>query len=97
MPLGPVLRPWRLLSDCRRDGLGSNAVRIGMTTNIAQLPEPDLLSQAEVGRRLGVSRTTVWRLVRDGQLPIVHIGARTLVPRSAVETFIDGRTESMAP
>jgi len=59
-------------------------------------PEPDLLSQADVAHRLGVSRTTVWRLVRSGQLPVVHVGARALVPRTAVERFIEDRTSSLA-
>ncbi len=50
--------------------------------------EPDLLSQAEVAHRLGVSRTTVWRLVRRGELELVHIGARALVPRRCLQKFI---------
>jgi len=56
--------------------------------------EPDLLSQTDVAHRLGVSRTTVWRLVRSGQLTIVHIGARALIPRTAVEQFVEDRAGS---
>jgi excisionase family DNA binding protein len=58
--------------------------------------EPDLLSQTEVAHRLGVSRTTVWRLVRSGDLQLIHIGRRALVPRSAVERFIEDGADSRA-
>jgi excisionase family DNA binding protein len=33
-----------------------------------------LLGAAEVARRLGVSRQTVYRLVREGSLPAVRLG-----------------------
>lgn len=58
--------------------------------------EPDLLSQADVAHRLGVSRTTVWRLVRSGHLPVVHIGARALIPRRAVEALTNPNPEESA-
>ncbi|WP_420196536.1 helix-turn-helix domain-containing protein [Microbacterium testaceum] len=49
---------------------------------------PRLISQLEVAHRLGVSRTTVWRLVSAGHLHAVHIGARTLVTVDSVEALI---------
>lgn len=53
--------------------------------------EPDLLSLAEAAYRLGVSRSTLWRLTKRGELPVVHIGARVLIPRTAVELFVSER------
>jgi excisionase family DNA binding protein len=47
-----------------------------------------LLSIAQAARALNVSRTTVWRLLRDGGLPCVEIrpGSRR-VPSAAVTAF----------
>ena len=43
---------------------------------------PRAVDYAEAGRLLGVSLSSVKRLVRDGALPVVHIGGR--VPRVRV-------------
>ena len=47
-----------------------------------------LLSIAQTARALNVSRTTVWRMLRDGGLPFVEIrpGSRR-VPSQAVTEF----------
>lgn len=36
-----------------------------------------------------VSRTTVWRKIRAGALPVVRLGGRTLIRRSDADAFID--------
>jgi excisionase family DNA binding protein len=38
----------------------------------------------EAGRLLGVSRSTVWRLIQRGDLPSVRRGGRRLVQASAI-------------
>ena len=47
-----------------------------------------LLSIAQAADALGVSRTTIWRLLRDGRLPFVELrpGSRR-VPSQAVTEF----------
>jgi excisionase family DNA binding protein len=45
-----------------------------------------MITVDEAGRTLGVSRSTVWRLIQRGDLPSVRRGGRRLVPASAVET-----------
>lgn len=40
----------------------------------------------EAGRALGVSRSTVWRLIQRGALATVRRGGRRLVPASALRT-----------
>lgn len=40
----------------------------------------------EAGRTLGVSRSTVWRLIQRGDLPSVRRGGRRLVLASAIWT-----------
>lgn len=50
--------------------------------------EPYLLSQDEVGHHLAVSRTTVWRLIKGGELESVRIGSRTFIPKASIDEFI---------
>lgn len=39
----------------------------------------------EAGKVLGVSESTVWRMIRRGALPSVRRGGRRLVPRRALK------------
>ncbi|MGH8168535.1 MAG: helix-turn-helix domain-containing protein, partial [Woeseiaceae bacterium] len=39
----------------------------------------------EAGRVLGVSDSTVWRMIRRGALPSIRRGGRRLVPRRALK------------
>ncbi len=46
---------------------------------------------AEAAAMLGIGRTTIYELVRSGQLATLKIGQRRLVTRVDLERFIDGR------
>jgi excisionase family DNA binding protein len=46
----------------------------------------EMVTVDEAGLALGVSRSTVWRLIRRGDLPSVRRGGRRLVPSTAVRT-----------
>lgn len=54
-------------------------------------PKP-LLSVEETAILLGEARSTLYRAVKDGTLPLpmFRIGARIRIPRVAVERLIDG-------
>lgn len=41
----------------------------------------------EAGLRLNVSRSTLYRLINSGQLRIVKIGDRTLVPETELQSL----------
>ena len=57
-----------------------------------------MVSVDEAGRTLGVSRSTVWRLIQRGDLPSVRRGGRRLVPASAIQTRVRRRrTVEMPP
>lgn len=45
----------------------------------------ELVGIDEAGRALGVSRSTVWRLIQRGDLPSVRKLGRRLVPARAVQ------------
>ena len=49
-----------------------------------------LLSIAQAAVALGVSRTTIWRLLRDGRLPSVELraGGSRRIPSQAVTEFV---------
>lgn len=56
-------------------------------SDIALLLRPD-----EVARALSVSRSGVYRLIGEGQLPSVRVGKSLRVPRVALERWIEQRT-----
>ena len=47
-------------------------------------------SVEEAAKILGISRNTAYAAVQSGQLPIVKIGRRFLVPRAALERMLEG-------
>ena len=58
----------------------------------------EMITVEEAGRSLGVSRSTVWRLIQRGELPSVRRGGRRLVQARAVRNRTRRRqTEEMAP
>jgi excisionase family DNA binding protein len=58
----------------------------------------EMITVEEAGRTLGVSRSTVWRLIQRGDLPSVRRGGRRLVPASAIRTRTRRRrTSGIAP
>lgn len=51
--------------------------------------ETDLvLSVAEAGRRLGLSRPSAYLAAKRGQIPTIKIGRRLLVPKAALEKLL---------
>jgi excisionase family DNA binding protein len=63
----------------------------------AETPERRLMSLQEARDLLGLSRTTVYRLVRDGELPVVEFPGRTLVQASDLDAFIESRKTRRSP
>jgi excisionase family DNA binding protein len=52
--------------------------------------EKRAFSIKETARACGISRATVYRLVADGKLKTLKIGARRVVPVSAIEALLSG-------
>lgn len=50
--------------------------------------EEYLLSLEEAAYRLSISRTTLWRLTRTGEIETVRIGSRSLISKRSIENFI---------
>jgi excisionase family DNA binding protein len=51
----------------------------------------------EAGRSLGISRSTVWRLIQRGDLPSIRRAGRRLVPASAIQARTRRRQTSRLP
>jgi len=51
----------------------------------------------EAGRLLGVSASTVWRLLRRGALPSIRKDGRRLIPSDALGRPADRRVEDAIP
>ena len=48
-----------------------------------------LLTIREAGEILGVGRTTVYELIANEELEVVHIGRSARIPTAAVDDFVD--------
>jgi len=55
------------------------------------------ITQSEAAARLSVSRWTVWRLLRDGDLEAVRIRGKTLVSARSIEGLIDRNGATRVP
>ncbi len=57
----------------------------------------ELVDVSEAGRRLGVSISTVWRMIRRGDLPSIRKGGRRLVPRDSLVPAAKARQQEKVP
>ncbi|HLB62764.1 MAG TPA: helix-turn-helix domain-containing protein [Actinomycetota bacterium] len=55
------------------------------------LSEAQLATVSEVAALLRVSRMTVYRLIRQGDLPAVRIGRGYRIPEDDVDRYLDDR------
>jgi excisionase family DNA binding protein len=52
--------------------------------------EPALLYRiSDAASLLGISRSNVYHLLNEGRLTSVRIGSRRLIPRAALESFVE--------
>jgi excisionase family DNA binding protein len=57
-------------------------------TTVAQPEMAALLSPLDVARRLGISRSTAYRLIDDGDLPAVRVRGQLRVERDELEGYL---------
>ncbi len=67
-----------------------------MRSNVHEPPakpasfERRALSIEETAKTCGLSRATLYRLIADGKLTTLKIGARRVVPVGAIDTLLNG-------
>lgn len=59
--------------------------------------ESELIDVEEAGHALGVSVSTVWRMIRSGRLASVRKRGRRLIPRAALEASVLDRQADKVP
>lgn len=57
-------------------------------------PERETVTVEEAARLLGVGRGTAYEAARRGDIPVIRVGKRMIVPRVALDRLLDsaGRT-----
>ncbi len=48
----------------------------------------------QAAQALNVSQPMVWALIRSGELPTMHIGARVLIGRERLERWVTANSDS---
>lgn len=63
------------------------------TTTSAPAEREDCLvdTVAEAGALLGISRAFAYELVARGELPVIRLGRRRLVPKTALNALVQGQ------
>jgi excisionase family DNA binding protein len=59
--------------------------------------ESAFVNVSEAGQALGVSVSTVWRMIRKGALSSVRQGGRRLIPRAALESHVQRHQQDEVP
>jgi excisionase family DNA binding protein len=54
------------------------------------MTEPLTLTVPEAGHLLGISRTTAYKLVAAGKLPVLRLGRKIVVPRYLLMEMLEG-------
>jgi excisionase family DNA binding protein len=76
----------------RGGGLGgTRAVRVPPMDEVADSGASLLLRPVDVATALGISRSKVFELLAAQELPSVHIGRSTRIPRAQLEEWIQGQ------
>lgn len=53
--------------------------------NLEAINQKDYLSIKEAHVLLGISERTIYRLMRDGKIPVTKLGRRTIIKRSEID------------
>ena len=53
-----------------------------------QLSEKFAFSLKEAGQVLGLSRSTLYKLIGEGRIPTIRVGGRRLIEKTALEWFL---------
>lgn len=59
--------------------------------------QTNLVNVVEAGEALGVSASTIWRMIRRGELPTVRERGRRLIPSAALELYRSREREVALP
>lgn len=55
------------------------------------LADREAYNQKEAAAILGLGTRTIWTLTKRGELRSIKVGGRMLIPKSAIEEFLNGK------
>lgn len=59
-----------------------------------QTIEPSWLSYEEAGRLVGLGRTTLWRMSRDGHIKTARVGRAVRIERRSLEDYLNRQAQN---
>ena len=57
-------------------------------------PTPLAHQIPEACNRIGIARTSIYALIKSGEIKSIKVGARTLIPETELQRFIAKRLEA---
>lgn len=75
---------------------GAGSGRRPTTDMAGDLVSAEVLTIPQVAERLKVSRNTVYRLIADGELPVVEVRGKSRVADADLQKYIDRNTRTVA-
>jgi len=74
----------------------SDHVHEDIMSTIHDLPAPLAHRIPDACRRLGIGRSSLYELIRTGEVRTIKIGSRTLIPEAELQNVIDSRLQVAA-
>lgn len=59
---------------------------------MSSIKSPKTMSITETAKELGIGRNQAYEAARRGEIPVIRIGKRLLVPKAALERMLAGET-----
>ncbi len=67
-----------------------------VTARVRETIERQGYNVSESARIVGVGRTTMHKMIREGRIRPVKIGARTIIPKSEIDRLLNGTDATRA-
>jgi len=67
-----------------------------VTERVRETVERQGYNVSESARIVGVGRTTMHKMIREGRIRPVKIGARTVIPKSEIDRLLNGTNDTRA-
>lgn len=67
-----------------------------VTERVRDIVERQGYNVSESARIVGVGRTTMHKMIREGRIRPIKIGARTIIPRSEIDRILRGGGDERA-
>ena len=82
-------RAYKLRKRAEKVAASNEETRQVIEKPIEELRAKEFLSIADACLLLGISRTSLWRAVKDGRLTIANIGKRKVLSRTAINRLFE--------